>query len=30
MWFSKNTSSKRVAQFKENPKASVYFTDLAK
>jgi len=25
MWFSTNTSSKRVAQFKNNPKACVYF-----
>ncbi len=28
VWFSTNTSSKRVAQFRENPKASLYFTDL--
>jgi general stress protein 26 len=27
IWFSTNTSSKRVAQFRANPKASVYFTD---
>ena len=26
-WFSTNTSSKRVAQFRENPNASVYFYD---
>ncbi|MDD2717845.1 MAG: pyridoxamine 5'-phosphate oxidase family protein [Candidatus Wallbacteria bacterium] len=26
-WFSTNTSSKRVSQFKTNPKASVYFLD---
>lgn len=26
-WFSTNTSSKRVAQFKANPQASVYFLD---
>ena len=26
-WFSTNTSSKRVAQFLSNPKASVYFVD---
>lgn len=24
-WFSTNTSSKRVAQFRANPKASIYF-----
>lgn len=28
IWFSTNTSSKRVAQFKLNPKACVYFADL--
>lgn len=27
IWFSTNTSSKRVAQFKRNPKACVYFAD---
>lgn len=27
IWFSTNTSSKRVAQFKQNPKASLYFYD---
>ena len=26
-WFSTNTSSMRAAQFRENPKASVYFYD---
>jgi len=26
-WFSTNTSSMRVAQYRENPKASVYFMD---
>ncbi len=26
-WFSTNTSSMRVAQFKENPKACLYFCD---
>ena len=26
-WFSTNTSSMRVAQYRENPKASVYFCD---
>ena len=26
-WFSTNTSSMRVAQYRENPKASVYFYD---
>ena len=26
-WFSTNTSSQRVAQYRENPKASVYFWD---
>jgi len=26
-WFSTNTSSIRVAQYRENPKASVYFYD---
>jgi general stress protein 26 len=26
-WFSTNTSSMRVAQYSENPKASVYFYD---
>lgn len=30
IWFSTNTSSERVAQFRVNPKASVYFTDLDK
>ena len=27
LWFSTNTSSMRVAQYRENPKASVYFYD---
>jgi general stress protein 26 len=27
IWFSTNTSSKRVAQFRRNPKACVYFVD---
>ncbi|HEX9063416.1 MAG TPA: pyridoxamine 5'-phosphate oxidase family protein [Clostridia bacterium] len=27
VWFSTNTSSKRVSQFKNNKKASVYFAD---
>jgi general stress protein 26 len=27
IWFSTNTSSKRVAQFRQNPKACVYFVD---
>jgi len=27
IWFSTNTSSMRVAQYRENPKASVYFCD---
>ena len=27
-WFSTNTSSMRVAQYRENPKACVYFYDL--
>lgn len=27
IWFSTNTSSKRVSQFKQNPKASLYFYD---
>ena len=26
-WFSTNTSSMRVAQYRENPKASIYFYD---
>lgn len=26
-WFTTNTSSKRVAQYRENPKACVYFCD---
>lgn len=30
IWFSTNTSTKRVAQFRANPKASIYFTDLEK
>ena len=30
VWFSTNTSSKRVAQLKENPKTCVYFADLEK
>lgn len=29
-YFSTNTSSKRVAQFRENPKASVYYVDDTK
>ncbi|MDT8717714.1 pyridoxamine 5'-phosphate oxidase family protein [Clostridium sp. 19966] len=28
VWFSTNTSTKRVAQFRENPKACVYFSDF--
>jgi general stress protein 26 len=28
VWFSTNTSSKRVAQFLHNPKACVYFVDF--
>ncbi|MCX7708507.1 MAG: pyridoxamine 5'-phosphate oxidase family protein [Clostridia bacterium] len=28
IWFGTNTSSKRVAQFRKNPKASVYFVDF--
>jgi len=28
IYFSTNTSSKRVAQFKKNPKACVYFVDV--
>jgi len=27
IWFSTNTSSRRVAQIKKNPKACVYFVD---
>jgi general stress protein 26 len=27
VWFSTNTSSKRVAQFRQNPKACVYYVD---
>ncbi len=27
IWFSTNTSSMRVSQYRENPKASVYFCD---
>ncbi len=30
IWFSTNTSSKRVAQIKRNPKACVYFVDFEK
>lgn len=30
IWFSTNTSSKRVAQLKQNPKACVYFADFEK
>ncbi|WP_238884032.1 pyridoxamine 5'-phosphate oxidase family protein [Clostridium sp. YIM B02551] len=30
IWFSTNTSNKRVAQFRKDPKACVYFTDLEK
>lgn len=26
-WFSTNTSSMRVAQYRQNPKASIYFYD---
>ena len=26
-WFSTNTSSQRVAQYRDNPKASIYFCD---
>jgi general stress protein 26 len=29
VWFSTNTSSKRVAQFLRDPKASVYFVDFS-
>ena len=28
IWFSTNTSSKRVQQLRDNPKASVYFVDM--
>lgn len=28
VWFSTNTSSRRVAQLKQNPKACVYFVDF--
>ena len=27
LWFSTNTSSQRIAQYRENPKASIYFYD---
>jgi len=27
LWFSTNTSSKRVAQFRQNPRACVYYVD---
>jgi general stress protein 26 len=27
IWFSTNTSSLRVAQYRQNPKASIYFCD---
>jgi general stress protein 26 len=30
IWFSTNTSSRRVSQFKKNPKASVYFYDAGR
>jgi len=30
IWFTTNTSSKKVAQFKKNPKACVYFVDFDK
>ncbi len=29
VWFSTNTSSRRVAQFMRDPKASVYFVDFS-
>lgn len=29
VWFSTNTSSKRVAQFRADPRSSVYFVDFA-
>jgi len=29
VWFSTNTSSKRVAQFREDPRACVYFVDFS-
>ncbi|HEY5160290.1 MAG TPA: pyridoxamine 5'-phosphate oxidase family protein [Gaiellaceae bacterium] len=29
VWFSTNTSSKRVAQFSRDPRASVYFVDFS-
>lgn len=29
VWFSTNTSSRRVAQFRKDPRASVYFVDPA-
>ena len=29
VWFSTNTSSRRVAQFRREPKASVYFVDFS-
>ena len=29
VWFSTNTSSRRVAQFKRDPRASVYFVDFS-
>lgn len=28
IWFSTNTSSRRIAQFQSNPKACVYFVDF--
>ena len=30
VWFSTNTSSKKIAQLKKNPKACVYFVDFDK
>ena len=29
VWFSTNTSSKRVAQFRDDPRACVYFVDFS-
>ena len=29
VWFSTNTSSRRVAQFREDPRACVYFVDFS-
>jgi general stress protein 26 len=30
VWFSTNTSSRKVAQLRENPRACVYFVDFSK